>query len=115
MHDRPGRLGEVLSIEAISHALLAAEFWIVLTGLGFPLAIVDALLFEGATKLITIAFFLVPGQIGAQEGLYALLVGTLGLPAVVGLTFSLVRRVRALVIAAVSLAAVAWTDQKVAA
>jgi hypothetical protein len=110
MHDRPGRLGEVVLIEALSHAFLAAEFWIVLTGLGFPLALADALLFEGGTKLITMAFVLVPGQVGAQEGFYVLLVGALGLPAVVGLTFSLVRRVRALIVAAASLGAVTWTD-----
>jgi hypothetical protein len=104
MHDRPARLFEVLAIEAIGHALLASEIWIVVRAITLPITGIDALLVEGAVKFISIAFFFIPGQVGAQEGVYTILFQAIGLTAAVGLTMALVRRVRALIVAGLGVA-----------
>jgi len=107
LHARAGRLAEVLSLEAAGHALLVAEVWLVLAALGLPLAPLDPVLIEGGAKFISAAFFFVPGQVGAQEGIYALLLGAVGLPAAAGVTLSLVRRVRGLIVSGLAVGAVA--------
>ena len=73
MHDRPGRLLEVLAIEVAGHALLAMEIWIVLRAVGASILWTDAVVMEGAIKLIAAVFFFVPGQLGAAEGVYVAL------------------------------------------
>lgn len=104
MHNHPRRLVEVLVIEVAGHALLVVEVWVILRSIGFSLAPAHPFLVEGGQKFINAAFFFVPGQIGASEGVYALLVASVGYPAAAGLTLSLVRRVRALIVGAVGLA-----------
>ena len=107
MHDRPGRLAEVLAIEAAGHAVLASEIYVVVSALGFHPAAIDAFIVEGAVKFISVAFFFIPGQVGAQEGVYTLLFQAIGLTGAVGLTMALVRRVRALIVAGAGLAVLA--------
>lgn len=109
MHTRPARLAEVLMIEAAGHALLALEIWAVVRALGFHLTRVDPFIVEGGVKFIAVAFFFIPGQLGASEGLYAMLFGSIGLPAAVGLTMALVRRIRALMVAGAALGWLALT------
>ena len=84
---RPARVIEVIATEAGGHALLAAEVWVVLRALGFHLRPSDPFLVEGGVKFISAAFFFIPGQVGASEGVYALLVRILGFPAAAGLTY----------------------------
>jgi lysylphosphatidylglycerol synthase-like protein len=104
MHRRPARLAEVLVAEAVTHTLLMAEVWLVFTSLGLRFATADPFVVEGGVKFVNIAFFFVPGQVGAAEGVYSLILVALGLPSAVGLTLSLVRRIRALLVAAFGLA-----------
>ena len=111
MHDRPARLAEVLAIEAASHALLASEIWIVLASLGVRVELSTPILFEGAIKFIGVVFFFIPGQLGASEGVYAIVANTLGYAAAAGLAVAFVRRVRALLVAAVGLVALARTGR----
>ncbi len=115
MHRHPLRVAEVLAIEAGSHALLAAEIWVVLRSLGYGVGTAVPLLFEGSVKLISIAFFFVPGQVGASESVYALLARTFGYPAAAGLTLALVRRVRALIVAGAGLVVVSAIGRKASA
>jgi lysylphosphatidylglycerol synthase-like protein len=105
LHSRPARLAEVLAIEAAGHSLLAFEIWLLARALAAPFSVVDALIVEGAVKFISIAFFFVPGQIGASEGVYALVLRALGFPPAIGLTMALVRRVRGLLAAGVGVVA----------
>ena len=84
---------------------LAMLWWLTVRALGFAWSALDALVVEGSVKFITIAFFFVPGQLGASESVYTLLFSSMGLPGAVGLTMALVRRVRALVVAAIALGA----------
>jgi hypothetical protein len=106
MHARPGRLAEVLAIETAGHALLACEIWIVIRALGFAVSPADPFIVEGAVKFISVAFFFVPGQVGASEGVYTLLFSAIGLPGAAGLTMALVRRVRGLIVAGIGLMAI---------
>jgi len=112
MHRRPARLAEVVLTELAAHGLLAAEVWVVLRSLGLPVALSDPLLVEGGVKFISVAFFFVPGQLGASEGVYSWLVRTLGFSAAAGLTLALVRRVRALIVAALGLAVLAMMKRR---
>jgi hypothetical protein len=112
MHNRPARLAEVLTIEVAAHALLALEIWIVARALGFHIGLADPFIVEGGVKFIGVAFFFIPGQLGASEGVYTLLFGAIGLPAAAGLTMALVRRIRALIVAGAALAMVACTGDR---
>lgn len=112
MHRRPIRMAEVIAIEGASHALLAAEIWVVLRALGYDVGAAVPLLFEGGVKFISIAFFFIPGQLGASEGVYALLGRTLGYPAAAGVTLVLVRRLRALIAAGAGLGVVSMLGRK---
>jgi len=104
MHGQPRRLLQVIAIELAGQLLLATEILVTVRALGFAFSALDALLVEGSVKFISIAFFFVPGQLGASESVYTLLFRTIGLPGAVGLTMALVRRVRAVIVAAIALA-----------
>lgn len=104
MHARPARLAEVIGMELVGQAMLAAEILITVRVLGYAFTLRQSLLVEGAVKFISIAFFFVPGQVGASESVYTLLFQAIGLPGAIGLTMALVRRVRALIVAAIALA-----------
>ncbi len=98
LHDDPRRLGAVLAVELASHALLALEIVVMLGALGFDAGVASAFIIEGGVKCIGAMFFFVPGQIGVSEGVYALLLPVLTLPAAAGVTIALVRRLRALAV-----------------
>jgi hypothetical protein len=78
------------------------EIWVVIPALGLGLSWTDALILEGGAKIIVIAFAVIPGQVGASEGVYALLAGAIGLPTAAGLTLALVRRMRGVLVTAAS-------------
>jgi hypothetical protein len=110
LHAQPGRLAEVLALETAAHLLLISEIWVVIPALGLGLSWTDALILEGGAKIIVIAFAVIPGQVGASEGVYALLAGAIGLPTAAGLTLALVRRMRGLLIAAASVVVLSSFD-----
>ncbi|HEY2904267.1 MAG TPA: lysylphosphatidylglycerol synthase domain-containing protein [Vicinamibacterales bacterium] len=110
MHARPGRLAEVIILEGVVHTLLALEVATVLHALGLPFGWLDPFIVEGGVKFISVVFFFIPGQIGASESVYTILFQALGFPAAAGLTLALVRRVRALVVAAAGTVALSLTS-----
>ncbi len=101
LHDNPRRLGAILTVEFAGHALLALEVAVILTALGFHPGLGTPFVIEGAIKSIAGLFFFIPGQIGVSEGIYAVMLQVLGLPAAAGVTISLVRRARALAVGGV--------------
>jgi len=103
LHDDPRRLAAVLGVEFAGHALLAFEIAVALGALGLPAGLFSAFVIEGAVKCIGALFFFVPGQVGVAEGVYALLLPVMGLPAAAGVTIALIRRVRALAVGAAGL------------
>ena len=98
LHDDPRRLGAVIAVEAAGHALLVVEIAVVLSALGLGADPASAFIIEGGVKCIGALFFFVPGQIGVSEGVYALLLPLIALPAAAGVTIALVRRLRALAV-----------------
>jgi len=107
LHDDPRRLAAVLAVEFAGHALLALEIAVALDALGLHAGVFLAFVIEGAVKCIGALFFFVPGQVGIAEGVYAVLLPVLGLPAAAGVTIALIRRVRALAVGAAGLL-LAW-------
>jgi len=88
----------------LQHALLVLEAYLMLGALGAAPDLWTASIFEAVTKIVNTAGLLVPGRLGISEGGSALLAGALGFAASHGLSLALMRRVRALLWAAVGLA-----------
>ena len=105
MHDRPLRFARVLMLESASHALHILELYLILRALELGAGFGTAALIEGAAKFIGIAFFFIPGQVGASEGAHTIIFEVVGLPAVAGFTVPFVRRIRGIVVAALGLLA----------
>lgn len=105
MHDRPSRFARILLVESASHALHIVELYLILRALALGAGFGTAALIEGASKFIGLAFFFIPGQVGASEGAHTIIFEAVGLPAVAGFTVPFVRRIRGIVVAAVGLGA----------
>jgi hypothetical protein len=103
MHDRPVRFARILALEVTSHALHVFELYLIVRALELGAGMGTAALIEGAAKFVGLAFFFVPGQVGASEGTHSLIFDLVGLPAVAGFTVPFVRRIRSVVVAAVGL------------
>jgi hypothetical protein len=101
LHDDPRGLAALLAVELAGHALLALEILVTLGALGLHAGPGSAFVIEGAVKWIGALFFFVPGQVGVSEGIYAVLLPAMGLPAAAGVTIALVRRARALAVGGV--------------
>jgi hypothetical protein len=99
LRDSPGRLLRIVAFDAAAQAALIVElFWIMkLLALVFPP--VYPVLIEAGSKLANTAFFFVPARIGAAEGVMTVMFGIVGLPAAAGLTVSIARRLRSLIVA----------------
>jgi hypothetical protein len=106
LHTHHRRLTQVLAIETAAHLLLVGEIWLVMSALGLALSWTDPLIIEGGAKFIATVFAFIPGQVGASEGVYALLAGAIGLPLAAGVTLALVRRIRGLAVAAAAVGAI---------
>jgi uncharacterized protein (TIRG00374 family) len=111
LRERPARFSRIVGIELLAQCFLVLEFfWIVKTlGLTFP--VLYPLMIEASCKFIRVGFFFIPWQVGASEGVFAIVFDALGLPAAAGFTLSIVRRLRSLFIAAVGLLSL-WFSTK---
>jgi len=93
----------ILSVEFAAQVLLVLEWLILLRATEEPFSILKAFLIEGASKFISLAFFFIPGQVGAAEGTYALIFKTVGLPASSGFALAVARRFRSALVAGAGL------------
>ncbi len=82
------------------------EVWLVLSLLGHPVGLVDALLLESLGQAVRAAGFAIPGALGVQEGGFLALGSVLGLPPETSLALSLSKRARELLLGMPGL--VAW-------
>lgn len=105
LHDRPARFATILALEIAANLVLISELWTMLWLSGVAVSLGTALLIESATKFTGVAFFFVPGQIGAAEGVNAVLFQTLGLSPTAGVGVALARRIRSLLAAGLGLLA----------
>jgi hypothetical protein len=103
MHDRPSRFARILLVEGASHAAHVVELYVIMRALELGAGFGLAALVEGATKFIALAFFFVPGQVGASEGAHTIIFEAIGLPAAAGFTVPFVRRIRSVAVAGVGL------------
>jgi hypothetical protein len=111
LRERPLRLLSILAAELAAQALLVLELVILLRATGEPFSILKPFLIEGASKFIGLAFFFIPGQVGAAEGIYALIFRTVGLSATAGFALAVARRLRSFMVAGAGLALTPlWKD-----
>ena len=86
-----------------SRLLGAVEFMVVLAVLGAPVSLVQALFISTIVTVGNTVFFLLPGQWGVMESVHILVVQSLGYPPAVGLSLSIIRRIRRLVLVGVAM------------
>ncbi len=76
----------------------AFEVYFLLTFLGLPIDVNNAIIIEALASIIKSAAFFIPGAVGAQEGGNLFIFTIFGYAASTGITFSLVRRIRELLL-----------------
>jgi len=86
------------------------EVWLVAQCLGQPISLTDAFILEGLSSGVRAAAFMVPAALGVQEGGLVLFGALFGLPAEIGLTISLSKRVRELALGLPGLLAWYWIE-----
>ena len=107
LRERPGRLIRILLLESVAHALLVVELWWILRLSEVASGFDRALLIESASKFTGLAFFFIPGQVGASEAVNIVLFRALGFSGAAGIGVALARRVRSALAAGAGLAALA--------
>jgi hypothetical protein len=103
LRDHPLRFLLILMVEFAAQGILILELFILLRATGMAFSVFHPFLIEAASKLIGLAFFFIPGQVGAAEGTYAFIFKTVGLPASAGFALALARRLRSILVAGVGL------------
>lgn len=98
-----GRIARVAGWEVIFHVAAVAEVWIVLRLLVPDITITEAFLLESAGRFVTVAFKFVPYRLGIDEMGSGAVAAVLGLPPATGVTLALIRRLRIIVLNALSL------------
>jgi len=103
LRGRPLRFLSIAAIEAIAQVLLILELFTLLRATTGSVSFLKAFAIEGATKFIGLAFFFIPGQVGAAEGIYALIFKAVGLTAPAGFALAVARRLRSMLVAGLGL------------
>jgi putative membrane protein len=85
-------------LHLLGWALGAGEVWLALYCLGHPVSLADAFVLESLIRAVRAAAFTVPGALGVQEGGLMVIAPLVGLQPETGLTLSLVKRVRELLL-----------------
>jgi putative membrane protein len=94
-------------LHVVSWSLGALETWIVLAALGVRASFPQALVAESLGMAARTAGFAIPGALAVQEGGFALAALSVGLPDAAGLSLSLVKRAREVLVGIVGVA-LAW-------
>ncbi len=107
LRDRPTIMVQVVVLEFVAQALLIFDTYWVFRSMELPVSMTRTLLVEALTKLANFIQL-----VGATEGAYVVVFEWLGMTAAVGFALSLVKRVRSLVIAGLSLLLMVWIDRR---
>jgi putative membrane protein len=91
-------LSQATLLHFVAWMLGALETWIILYALGIPASLSKALVVESLGMAARTAGFAVPGALAIQEGGFALAALSVGLPEAAGLSISLVKRAREILI-----------------
>ncbi|HEY4043754.1 MAG TPA: lysylphosphatidylglycerol synthase domain-containing protein [Rhodopila sp.] len=92
----------------VSWSLGTIESWIVLYALGVPASLPQALVVESLGLAARTAGFAIPGALAVQEGGFALAALSVGLPESAGLSLSLVKRAREVLVGAAGVTMAWW-------
>jgi hypothetical protein len=95
----PRRAMHDLLIQLGSRLLLCLETWVGLALLHVEVDVLSALIIAAVPMAVSVAFFFVPSQLGAQEASLALAFALLHLDPALGLALSMLQRMRQLVFA----------------
>lgn len=98
-----GRFRLIFAWDLLAQVFALLEIYIILGGMGLWVGWVDVLILEAMGKLISTAFFFVPGRVGTDEGGQAVVFEVLGFGMARGVGLALVQRLRALVWSAAGL------------
>jgi putative membrane protein len=101
------RLGLSLLFHFCGWVVGSLEVYLIMSFLGIPVSLATAFVIEAFGAAIKFAAFLIPAGLGAIEGGNVAIFLAFGLGAGVGLTFSLIRRVREIAWVAIGLMALA--------
>lgn len=94
---KPGPLALALALNLLFRVGISAEIVVAFRLLGVELTIDQALAFSALPIVVAIAGFLIPSQIGVQEGAQALLAEAFGIPSTTAVAVVLLLRIRSLV------------------
>ncbi len=112
MYCRRGRLGRSAALHLLAWALGSIESWAVLHAIGYPVGPVQALAIESLGMAARSAGFAIPGALVVQETGFALAAAAVGLPDAAGLSLSLVKRVREVVVGLFGLGLWVWERRR---
>ncbi len=100
------------SLHFASWMLGTLETWIILSALGAPASLGQALVIESLGMAARSAGFAIPGALAVQEGGFALAALAVGLPDSAGLALSLVKRAREVLVGIVGVSLARWSKLK---
>ncbi len=106
-HRRWKRVAASAILHAGGWAVGGLEIYVVVTLAGIPVDLATSFVLEALSTAVRFATFMIPGSLGALEGGNVAAFALFGLPGAVGLSFSLIRRLREATWAVVGLAALA--------
>ena len=92
--ERPRRLAAAVLFHFLAYAVGSLEIYLVLNFLDIPVTLLTAVVLESFGAAVKFASFMVPGSLGALEGGNVAIFAAFGLGGVVGLSYTLVRRLR---------------------
>jgi len=107
----PRVVAGIITLDLGVQVAMLAEVWIVLSAVSVAPTLLLVLAIEGASRIVKILTFYVPGRIGADEAGGAGSFLLLGLNPAAGLTLALARRAQALVWTALGMAWLARADE----
>lgn len=89
-----GRLVASTLLHAAAWAVGGLEIYLVLLFLGADASLITALVLEAFGAAVKFASFMIPASLGALEGGYVAIFGAVGLGGALGLSYTLIRRLR---------------------
>ena len=96
LNERPRAFLSSLAFDFIARIVASAEVLFILTALGQEATFVDSIIIVGISSLFANIFFFSPMQLGTREAGFALALSSLSLPLVLGVSVSLITRIREL-------------------
>lgn len=89
------KLVKAVAIMVVARLTVALEIYLLILFLGIPLGPLEAVILSSLSLLLTVVFFLFPGNLGILEGTYGLLFHWLGLDPATGVSLELLRKLNA--------------------